>query len=246
MKYARIFLKIYEIFLSLCVPKNVQTMKIGIIVALDSEYERLSELIGKSGRIGRNTVILSKSGIGKVNSAVGTIEMIRNHKPDCIISTGVAGGLGKGVEVMDVIAGTKMVYHDTWCGSGNAYGQVQGLPLYYESHPALVAQVLALRDTPGAPWIHDGLICSGDRFISDHAEERSILKHFPDALAVDMESCSIAQVCYLNEVPFISLRVISDSLKGDRLAVYDDFWATVRETSFSVVRQFLESLPAVL
>ena len=199
-------------------------MKIGIIVAMDSEYERLSELIGKSGRIGRNTVILSKSGIGKVNSAVGTYQMIQEHHPDCIISTGVAGGLGEGVDVMDVVAGTKMVYHDTWCGEGNDYGQVQGLPLY----------------TPGAPWIHTGLICSGDRFISDPAEEEAILWHFPEAIAVDMESCSIAQVCYLHQVPFISLRVISDSLKGDRGEAYADFWATVGATSFSVVRQFLK------
>ena len=208
-------------------------MKIGIIVAMDSEYERLSELIGPSGRIGRNTVILTKSGIGKVNSAIGTYEMIREHHPDCIISTGVAGGLGEGVDVMDVVAGTRMVYHDTWCGEGNSYGQVQGLPLFYEAHPALVSQVETLRDTPGAPWIHCGLICSGDRFISDPTE----------ALAVDMESCSIAQVCHLNEVPFISLRVISDSLKGDRDEAYADFWATVGATSFSVVRQFLEALP---
>ncbi len=221
-------------------------MKIGIIVAMDSEYERLSELIGPSGRIGRNSVILSKSGIGKVNSALGTYQMIREHKPDCIISTGVAGGLGEGVDVMDVIAATRMVYHDTWCGEGNAFGQVQGLPLYYESHPALVRQVEALRDTPGAPWIHCGLICSGDRFISDPEEEESILWHFPEAIAVDMESCSIAQVCYLNQVPFISLRVISDSLKGDRGESYADFWATVGTTSFSAVRQYLEVLPETL
>jgi adenosylhomocysteine nucleosidase len=172
--------------------------------------------------------------------------MIQEHHPDCIISTGVAGGLGEGVDVMDVVAGTQMAYHDTWCGEGNAYGQVQGLPLFFESHPALVAQVEALRDTPGAPWIHTGLICSGDRFISDPAEEESILWHFPEAIAVDMESCSIAQVCYLYNVPFISLRVISDSLKGDRGEAYADFWATVGTTSFSVVRQFLEALPAKL
>ena len=61
-----------------------------------------------------------------------------------------------------------------------------------------------------------------------------------------MESCSIAQVCYLYNVPFISLRVISDSLKGDRGEAYADFWATVGTTSFSVVRQFLEALPAKL
>ncbi|MBR1575895.1 MAG: 5'-methylthioadenosine/S-adenosylhomocysteine nucleosidase [Bacteroidales bacterium] len=218
-------------------------MKIGIIVAMDSEYERLSELIGPSGRLGRNTVILSKSGIGKVNSALGTDRMIREHHPDCILSTGVAGGLGEGIDVMDVVAGIRMTYHDTWCGEDNAYGQVQGLPLYFEAHPALVSCVETLRNTPGAPWIHCGLICSGDRFIADSEEEEAILGHFPEAVAVDMESCSIAQVCHLEGVPFISLRVISDSLKGNRGESYADFWATVGTTSFSAVRQFLESLP---
>ena len=217
-------------------------MKIGIIVAMDSEYERLSELIGRSGRIGRNSVILSKSGIGKVNSALGTYQMIREHKPDCIISTGVAGGLGEGVDVMDVIAATRMVYHDTWCGEGNAFGQVQGLPLYYESHPALVRQVEALRDTPGAPWIHCGLICSGDRFVSSRKDEEEILSHFPEALAVDMESCSIAQVCYLTGTPFLGIRVISDAPSDDHEKQYYDFWASVADTSFRFVRNILERL----
>ena len=221
-------------------------MKIGIIVAMDSEFERLSVLIGPSGRLGRNTVVLSKSGIGKVNSAVGTYRMIREHHPDCILSTGVAGGLGEDVDVMDVVAGFRMTYHDTWCGEGNEYGQVQGLPLYFEAHPVLASCVEELRNTPGAPWIHCGLICSGDRFISNPEEEEAILDHFPDALAVDMESCSIAQVCYLEGIPFISLRVISDSLKGNRGESYADFWASVGDTSFSVVRQYLESLPGSL
>ena len=221
-------------------------MKIGIIVAMDSEYERLSELIGKSGRVGRNSVILARSGIGKVNSAVCTYQMIRDHKPDCIISTGVAGGLGEGVDVMDVVAGLQNTYHDVWCGEGNEYGQIQGLPARYDAHPELMSRVLALRDTPGAPWIHCGLIVSGDRFISERAEERAILRRFPEVLAVDMESCSIAQVCYQHDVPFITLRVISDSLKGNRGEAYADFWASVCETSFSTIRQFLETLPTSL
>lgn len=221
-------------------------MKIGIIVALDSEYERLSQLIGTSGRVGRNTVILTKSGIGKVNAAVGTYAMIRDHKPDCIISTGVAGGLGEGVDVMDVVAGLQTVYHDVWCGEGNEYGQVQGLPTRFDAHPTLIARVVDLRNTPGAPWIHCGLLCSGDRFISERSEEKAILRRFPEVLAVDMESCAIAQVCYQHQVPFLSLRVISDSPKGNRTESYADFWASVCETSFSTIRQFLESLPAAI
>ena len=83
------------------------------------------------GTIQNNTVILMKCGIGKVNAAAGTVELIRNFHPDCIISTGVAGGIDSGLKVMDVVAGSQIVYHDVWCGEGNAYGQIQGLPALF-------------------------------------------------------------------------------------------------------------------
>lgn len=69
-------------------------------------------------------------GIGKVNAAAGAVELIRNFEPDCIISTGVAGGIDSCLKVMDVVASRQIVYHDVWCGEGNAYGQIQGLPTF--------------------------------------------------------------------------------------------------------------------
>ena len=91
------------------------------------------------GTIQNNTVILMKCGIGKVNAAAGTVELIRNFHPDCIISTGVAGGIDSGLKVMDVVAGSQIVYHDVWCGEGNAYGQIQGLPALFEGNDKLKA-----------------------------------------------------------------------------------------------------------
>jgi adenosylhomocysteine nucleosidase len=72
---------------------------------------------------------------------------------------------------------------------------------------------------------------------------RSIIDLFPEAKAVDMESCAIAQTCYINKVPFISFRVVSDMpLYDTDASQYHDFWATVAEHSFQVTKTFVESL----
>ena len=216
-------------------------MKIGVIVAMDKEYDRLSELVGPEKKLVGNDIILSHCGIGKVNAAVGALRMIREERPDCILSSGCAGGLGLGVNVMDLVVGTQLAYHDVWCGEGNEDGQVQGLPARFEADGRLVAAAKALQQNE-TQQIHAGLIVSGDRFVTDPAEEEAILTRFPAALAVDMESAAIAQVCYLENVPFLSLRIISDALHGDRVSVYDDFWATVSAHSFEVVRALLIAL----
>lgn len=221
-------------------------MKVGIIVAMDSEYSRLSALLGGAeGTIGHNQIVLRRSGIGKVNAAIVAIDLIYSTHPDCIISTGVAGGLGSDVHVMDIVASQSIVYHDVWCGEGNEYGQVQGLPPRFDSPEALLSCAMSSL----GPNAHGGLICSGDQFITDRDEERAILKAFPEALAVDMESAALAQVCHLDSIPFISIRIISDALcedGADHQKQYDDFWKTVGDNSFDAIRNFLESLPSSL
>ena len=143
------------------------------------------------GRIGRNDVVLAQCGIGKVNAAAGTVELIRNFRPDCIISTGVAGGIDSCLNIMDVVVSRQIVYHDVWCGEGNAYGQIQGLPTFFRGNDTLYECALSLdTETP----IHGGLICTGDQFVTDRCELDIIKKNFPEVLAVDMASAAIAQI----------------------------------------------------
>jgi len=72
---------------------------------------------------------------------------------------------------------------------------------------------------------------------------REILSHFPDAKAVDMESCSIAQTCYVYGTPFISFRIISDvPLKDEKASQYFDFWSRLANDSFEVTKRYLEAL----
>ena len=214
-------------------------MKIGIIVAMDKELQQLRPLFPE------DQVILQKSGIGKVNAAIQTVEMIRQFQPDCIISTGCAGGNGDDINVQDVVVSTQLAYHDVYCGEAvghSVYGQVQGLPPRFDADPRLLEKTLSL-SLPKGMKVHPGLIVTGDWFVDTKDKMREIVGHFPEAKAVDMESCAIAQTCYINKVPFISFRVISDiPLRDTDASMYHDFWNTIAQNSFQVTKTFIESL----
>ena len=208
-------------------------MKIGIIVAMDKELQQLRPLFPE------DKVILQKSGIGKVNAAIQTVEMIRQYKPDVIISSGCAGGNGDDINVQDVVVSTQLAYHDVYCGEAighSVYGQVQGLPARFEAD----AHLLRVAQQTGAK---PGLIVTGDWFVDSKDKMREIIGHFPDAKAVDMESAAIAHACYIYKVPFISFRVISDiPLRDTDASQYHDFWNTIAQNSFQVTKTFIESL----
>lgn len=227
-------------------------MKIGIIAALAEERRQLSRIIAEretiggglreidTGKAGANTVFVMECGIGKVNAAVGAAEMIRSLKPDAVISTGVAGGLDN-VGVTDVVVARETAYHDVWCGGDNAWGQVQGLPLRFPADKRLLAAAETLQTNE---TVRTGLICTGDKFVTSEEELATIKKTFDDALAVDMESAAIAHVCLLYHVPFLSLRVISDTPGAEaHWKQYENFWEKLADRSFGVIKAFLDQLP---
>ena len=219
-------------------------MKIGMIVAMDKELQQLRPLFPE------DKVILQKSGIATVNAAIQTVEMIRQYKPDCIISSGCAGGNGDDINLQDVVVSSELTYHDVYCGAAiddtTVFGQVQGLPARYQADPYLLKKAMELSQISNLKSqisIHSGLIVTGDWFVDSKEKMREIVGHFPEAKAVDMESCAIAQVCHIYNVPFISFRVISDiPLRDTDASMYHDFWSKVAENSFNVTRTFIESL----
>jgi adenosylhomocysteine nucleosidase len=225
--------------------------KIGIIVAMTSERDMLLREMEDVreveqnartfyvGHIGNLEVVAMQCGIGKVNAAVGALTMIEAFAPEAIINTGIAGGTGRGAEVLDVVAGVEVGYHDVWCGPGNAPGQIQGLPERF----------------PGAVWLFDidgmaaagdlktGIIASGDRFVSTPEELAAVLTTQPEAIAVDMESGAIAQVCYMKQVPFLAIRVVSDTPGVENhLQQYCDFWSVAPERTFGVLKHLLKTV----
>ena len=220
-------------------------MKIGIIIAMDIEYRKMCEALGGSpqGIINGNEVVLWQCGIGKVNAAVGTMRLIEQHHPDCIISTGLAGGIDDSLHVMDVVIGSQTVYHDVWCGMGNVRGQVQGFPARFDADEHLLQCALSVGNESVGNTA-SGLICTGDQFITNPKELSVIKSNFPDGLACEMESAAIAQTCHLMQVPFLSLRVISDTPGNtdNHQQQWDTFLANMSDCSFTFVKSFLEHL----
>ena len=142
---------------------------------------------------------------------------------------------------MDVVVGSEIAYHDVWCGPGNDYGCVEGLPLFYRSDPALTEIATRIADKGR---ILSGLICSGDKFISTVEEVADIKSHFSEALAVDMDSAAIAQVCHLKGVSVFVLRIISDTpgAEADNYSQYTDFWGTAPVHTFEILSDILSQL----
>lgn len=224
-------------------------MKIGIIVAMEKELKQLISILtdvkeetvhNKTfyvGKSGANDVVIQQCGIGKVNSTIGAVEMINNYAPECVVSSGVAGGATTSVPRLEVVASTEIVYHDVYCGSECEMGQVLGMPARFKADERLVSVA------EGIKGVHPGLIVSGDWFVDTKGKMGSILDIFPDAKAVDMESCSIAQVCHVYGVPFISFRVISDiPLDDTKGSQYFDFWDKVAAESFEVTKEFIQKI----
>ena len=223
-------------------------MKIGVIVAMDKELSLLMPLLENPvhtsvngftfhcGTIGQSSIIAMKCGIGKVNAAMGTMTLIDQFSPELIINTGVAGGTGGNAGVLDIVVGTRIAYHDVWCGPGTEPGQADGFPRLMESDAALLS---AARDVLADDCTF-GLICTGDVFVASHEEIIAIRKKFPDVKAVDMESAAIAQTCIDRRVKWAILRVVSDTPgEGENLSQYQNFWTDAPAATFEAVKRLL-------
>lgn len=222
---------------------------IGVLTAMTVEYNQVAATMQDTeavqsgpqeflvGRVGENKVVLLQCGIGKTNAATGVTNLIMTFHPDCVISTGVAGGIDEKLDVMDVVIGKEVCYHDVYCGDNCDPGQVQGLPRLFNGDDRLVSIATSLNaDVRIVP----GLICTGDQFVTNRDELNVIKEKYPGGLAVDMESAAIAQVCHLWNVPFLSFRIISDTpgVKA-HFDQYLNFRDTMADKSFAVTKEFL-------
>ena len=189
-----------------------------------------------TGQLGDKEIALQKCGIGKVNSAVGATLLIQQFSPDLVISSGCAGGADAKLNVGDVVVARQCAYHDAYCGDNCEKGQILGMPARFSPPEELVEKALLLNNDDTK--VKAGLTVSCDWFVDSREKRRSILYSFPEAEAVDMESCSIAQTCHIFGVDFISFRIISGVPLNDHKAqMYFDFWDRMANGSFEVTRK---------
>ena len=199
--------------------------KIGIIGAMETEVKMLrsklenakcTEYAGLSFyevTIEGKSLIIVRSGVGKVNAALCAQALALKFGAEKIINTGIAGATGGGLGVFDFVASTEAVYHDMNVEFfGYKPGQVPGMDAEFKADSAMAdAAVKAFANTnfAGKHKILKGRIASGDQFISDSAVKNRIKEVF-NPLCVEMEGAAIAHACTLNKVPFLILRCMSD------------------------------------
>ena len=207
---------------------------------MEQEYSAL-ENAGLTG--GGEDICCALSGMGKVAAACAAERMILDWHPDIIINSGCAGGMLQDMHTSDLVIASRTAYHDVWCGEGNAPGQVQGLPTFFEADSRLVQVAQeAARGLGLKAWC--GLVATGDQFFISLEEDDRIRALYPEVLACDMESAAIAQVCHMHGVPFLSFRIISDvhTSAEKQTTDYETFLQNASSTSFSFLKALVESL----
>lgn len=193
-------------------------MKIGIIGAMDVEIDKFKELFNLSlleeetyhSKVNNKDLYVVKCGIGKVNSAATCMHLIDKYNVDLIINTGCAGALVDDVKVLDVVLASYVTYHDfdpvrimeySVPNKGKPLADKKMIELAFESVKQLNLNCFI-----------EG-ICSGDCFVTN-SEQRDDIYNRTKCYAVDMESASIGHIAAKNNIPFISVRTISDFADG--------------------------------
>ena len=231
-------------------------MKIGIIGAMDVEVANLKEAMKTErevvragmrfceGMIGGTEVVVVQCGIGKVNAGLCVQILCDLFDVTHLINTGVAGSLDEEINVGDVVVSIDAMYHDMdVTGLGYVPGQVPQMDvLSFAADPMLrEAAVKACREAAPEIGFFEGRVVSGDQFICDRAKKNEIKKNF-GGLCTEMEGAAIAQAAYVNGVPFVIVRAISDKADESVIVAYDVFEAQAARHCTSIIEHMVKSL----
>ena len=210
---------------------------IGIIGAMEVEVAILKEkmedvrIIKKAsmdfyeGILAGKKVVVVRSGIGKVNAGICAQILADVFGVEAVINTGIAGSLNNDVNIGDIVLSTDVVQHDMDAtGFGYRKGQIPQMPVFFfnadDNLRRLAAEVC--KEVNPDIQVFEGRIASGDQFVCDQDVKNRIVSEF-SAYATEMEGAAIGQAAYLNEIPFLVVRAISDKADGSAQMDYSEF-----------------------
>lgn len=227
--------------------------KIGIIGAMELELEALKEkmqIIRKEekasmefleGTLNGTDVVIVRSGIGKVNAALCTQILCDLFEVTHIINTGVAGSLKNEINIGDIVVSTDALHHDVDVGVfGYPLGEVpqMGCLAFPADEKLTGLAVECCKEVNPDIAVYSGRIVSGDQFISDKQVKETIISNF-GGFCVEMEGASIAHAAYLNHVPFVIIRAISDKADDSAEMDYPTFERAAAAHSAALVEHML-------
>ena len=228
--------------------------KTGVIGAMEPEIallleaaqiERTMKRAGMEfheGTLGQHDLVIVQCGMGKVNAGICAQILVDEFHVTQIINTGVAGSLDERLHIGDIVVSTDAVQHDYDVSPiGFARGEIpySGMVAFPADHELSGAAFQAARAFSDEINVVRGRICSGDQFIAKEEERRRIVDEFR-GYCCEMEGAAIAQVCHLNQVPFVILRAISDSADDEGGSSFEEFMEDAAKHCSAIVKTMLE------
>ncbi|MFD2612882.1 5'-methylthioadenosine/adenosylhomocysteine nucleosidase [Paenibacillus gansuensis] len=229
--------------------------KIGLIGAMDEEIRlMLNQLSGQEqtvkagivfyeGDLDGKRIVLCKSGVGKVNAAVCTQLLIDTFDVDTVLFTGVAGAVDPSLNIGDIVISTACIQHDM---DVTALGFERGVIPYaatstFEADPGLIrlAEEACSAMTEGRSV--KGIVLSGDQFVASREKVKELFETMQGA-CTEMEGAAVAQVCVMNEVPFVIIRSMSDKADGSAHVNFAEFTVKASEQSHLIVERMIKQL----
>ena len=229
---------------------------VGIIGAMDEEVSQIADVMDitetyekasmtfKRGTINGKDVVVVRSGIGKVNAAVCTQLLVDKFNVDYVINTGIAGSLNADIDIADIVLSRDVLHHDM---DATGFGYDMGvIPRMETSVFQADGELIALaekvcREVNPEIDVFCGRVVSGDQFISDRATKEQLTEMF-DGYCTEMEGAAIAQAAYLNKVPYLVIRAISDKADGSAEMDYGEFEMKAIEHTVRLVTGMLRNM----
>ena len=229
---------------------------IGIIGAMEEEVaalkatmkveevlEKASMTFVKGSLCGKDVVVV-RSGIGKVNAGICAQILIDMFGVDALINTGVAGSLDAAIDIGDIVISTDAVQHDMDASTfGDPVGQIPRLDTFSFPADERLVQAAKLANEEVNTDIHTftGRVVSGDQFIAGEEKKDYLIRTF-DGKCAEMEGAAIAQTAYLNNIPYVIIRAISDKADNSAVMDYPTFEKHATEHSLKLLKNMLERL----
>lgn len=227
---------------------------LGIIGAMEEEVETLkskmdiketTEIAGMTfyrGTIDQKEIVLVRSGIGKVNMAVCTQILIDHFNVEALVNSGVSGTLNPELNQGDIVISTEAVQHDfDTTPVGGKVGEIDRLGVaFFKASEELLAIANNAASSLTTVTVKEGQVASGDQFIAGGEAAEKIKTNFGEVSAVEMEGAAMAQVAYLNDIPYIIIRSISDKADGGADLSYEEFLPLAAKNSSDFVLKFIE------
>lgn len=230
---------------------------IGIIGAMEEEItalkskmnlDRVAEIKSLKfyiGKLHNKDIVVVKCGIGKVNAALCTQIMADNFELECVINIGVAGGLQNKMCIGDIVISKYAVQHDFDTSAlGDKIGYISRMGMedpFFKADKRLIQIAQDAGKSIPDINIYIGTVASGDQFISSKAAKEKIKDNF-DAHCAEMEGAAIAHTCYINNLPFVIIRAISDNADESAGMSFDEFTDLAAKNSSIMIEKIVEKL----